>query len=127
MTDRSAVAGSSLGLATDELDLSQFSPIPGGVSPPSIRSSSTLTPLVCDERAIARLLLILLNKGGLTVGEAARRLGITTQSVRQYLKGRRSRPSLMWFIRFAELCGARVTIEFPGEKPVAQRKERLSI
>jgi hypothetical protein len=56
---------------------------------------------------------MILSKGGLSIGEASRRMGVTTNSIRQYLRGRRNKPSLMWFIRFAELNGARVTIEFP--------------
>jgi DNA-binding transcriptional regulator YdaS (Cro superfamily) len=81
----------------------------------SFKSAATtsLTPLVCDERAIARLLGALLSRGGLSVGEASRRLGVTTNSVRQYLHGRRNKPSLMWFVRFAEICGARVVVEWP--------------
>lgn len=98
-------------------DLINFSPLPGGSGPalPAIKAatSTTLTPLVCDERAIARLLATILSKGGISVNEMARRIGVNTQSVRQYLHGRRCRPSLLWFVRFAELAGARVYIEFP--------------
>lgn len=93
---------------------SSFSPVPSASSMPTFRSTTPLTPLVCDERAIARLLGLLLNKGGLTVEEASRRLGVTPNAVRQYLKGRRNKPSLIWFIRLVELCGGKVTLELPG-------------
>ena len=89
-------------------------PIPSTGSPrvPATPSgSSTLTPLVCDERAIASLLENLLRQSGLSTNEAARRLGIHPASLRQYLNGRRGRPSLIWFLRFASLIGAKVTIE----------------
>jgi len=49
----------------------------------------------------------------LSVGVIADRLGVTPNAVWQYLKGRRSRPSLQWFIRLVEVCGGKVTIEFP--------------
>lgn len=78
-----------------------------------LRGSSPLTPLICDERVIDRLLETLISRSGLSVSELARRLGVTTNAIRQYARGRRTRPSLIWFLRLAELCGARVTIEFP--------------
>lgn len=87
--------------------------LPSNSTASVFRTSSSLTPLVCDERAIARLLETLLSRGGLTIGEASRRMGVTTNTIRQYLRGRRNKPSLIWFIRLADLCGAKVTIEFP--------------
>lgn len=88
-------------------------PLPSTSSIPTFHSTSTLTPLVCDERAISRLLELILIRGGLSINEAARRLDVAPSSVRQYIRGRRKRPSLQWFIRLAELCGAKVVIEFP--------------
>jgi hypothetical protein len=102
--------------STSDLEESQDSlwvPTPSTSAVPSFRNLTSLTPLVCDERAIQRLLETLLRRGGLSVNEAARRLGVTENSVRQYIRGRRQRPSLQWFIRLAEVCGARVTVEFP--------------
>jgi hypothetical protein len=101
---------------TDVLDKEDlFIPLPSNQAA-TFRSSAPLTPLVCDERAISRLLETLLSRSGLSAGEVARRLGISSNAVRQYLRGRRSKPSLIWFIRLAELCGARVTIEFPTKR-----------
>lgn len=93
-----------------------FSPVPSVNSIPSINSTSPLTPLVCDERAIARLLEMIIQRGGLSTNEVAKRMGVTQNAVRQYIRGRRNRPSLIWFIRLAELCGARVVIEFPSKR-----------
>lgn len=95
-----------------------FSPtiVPTSQQIPAIRSQSSLTPVVCDERAIARLLEMLLSKAGLSVHEAARRMGVHTNVIRQYIAGRRSKPSLIWFIKFANLCGASVTISFPEKR-----------
>jgi hypothetical protein len=92
-----------------------YVPLPSSSNLPVVKSSSALTPLVCDERAISRLLATLMTRGGLSVSEMARRLGVGTNGVRQYLYGRRTRPSLIWFIKFAELAGARVYIEFPDK------------
>jgi hypothetical protein len=96
-------------------DFASFSPVPlpSKASLPFISNSPSLTPLVCDERAISRLLEMILERGGLTAGEAARRLGTNSNNVRQYVAGRRTSPGLMWFLKLAEVAGARVFIEFP--------------
>jgi hypothetical protein len=88
-------------------------PMPSG-APSYLTSnrSSPLTPVVCDERAIGRLLELLLSRSGLTVGEAARRMGVTSNTIRQYIAGRRSRPSLIWFVRLAAICDASVSLEW---------------
>lgn len=101
----------------DELDAepsAYLTPLPSSFSSPvrTQSASSPITPVVCDDRAIAKLLESLLHHAGLTPKEAANRLGMTSNSVRQYLAGRRSRPSLIWFVRFAELCGAQLNITF---------------
>jgi hypothetical protein len=90
-----------------------LTPIPSSANRPVVTSSSSLTPLICDERAISSLLGNLLDGSGLTISSAARKLGINSASLRQYINGRRGRPSLLWFLRFAAICGAKVTIEFP--------------
>lgn len=102
--------------SVEEFDAPLAVPMPSSSTIPSFRSTSSLTPLVCDERAIARLLELMLAKGGLSVNEAAKRMGVTSNAIRQYLRGRRTRPSLIWFIKMAELCGAKVSVEFPTRK-----------
>lgn len=100
------------------IDLNQFTPLPGsgGFNPGSLTHSApttSLTPVVCDERAISRLLGSILQRAGLSVGDMAAKMGVSPQSVRQYTAGRRCRPGLLWFIKFAELAGARVVLEWP--------------
>jgi hypothetical protein len=116
-------AADSLSEATP-IDLNQFTPLPGssGFNPGSVHSSpsTSLTPVVCDERAISRLLGSILSRAGLTTIDIAMKMGVTPQSVRQYLAGRRCRPGLLWFIKFAELAGARVVLEWP-ERPKGGR------
>jgi DNA-binding XRE family transcriptional regulator len=96
----------------DSLD-SVPSIVPSFSSIKTYSPSSYLSPVVCDDRAITGLLETLMHKAGLTTAEMARRMGITRPGVIQYLAGRRTRPSLKWFVRFAELCGARVYVEWP--------------
>lgn len=96
---------------------SDLVPLPSsGSAIPAFRTPTPLTQLICDERAISALLRTLLNRAGLSNGEAARRLGVNYNSVSQYLNGRRNRPSLLWFLKFVDLCGARLLIEFPAGK-----------
>jgi DNA-binding NarL/FixJ family response regulator len=89
-----------------------FAPLPGS-APPQRRIQTSLHSLTSDERAIAKLLETLLSRAGFSINEAARRLGVTPNAVRQYIRGRRNKPSLSWFLKLATLCGAKVSIEFP--------------
>jgi transcriptional regulator with XRE-family HTH domain len=79
-----------------------------------LRQSASLTPVICDPKAISRLLEILLQKGGLTTRAAAQALGVSPQSLRKYLKGQRGKPSLYWFLNFCAACGAKLIVEFPA-------------
>lgn len=91
-------------------------PIPSAGSIPVIKSNTPITPLVADERSIGHLLGILMSRSGLTTNEVARRLGVTPNAVRQYLKGRRCKPSLIWFIKLVEVCGGRINLEMPERR-----------
>jgi transcriptional regulator with XRE-family HTH domain len=81
-------------------------------SPLPTSRNISLTPLICDERAIARLIGLMLDRGGLTISEAARRMGVSSSDLRQYIHGRR-RPSLFQVLRIAQACGTRLLAEFP--------------
>jgi hypothetical protein len=83
---------------------------------PLTRGTHPLTPLVCDRRAMSNLLRALLDRAGISIMEASRRMGSSDQSLRQYLNGRRSAPSLYWFTRFVEACGGRIQVEMPHGK-----------
>lgn len=87
--------------------------VPSSAIQPTFRQHTSLTPLVCDERAIAKLLETLISRSGKSLGVLSDSLGVTRNAVRQYIRGRRNKPSLIWFVRLAEACGARVSIEFP--------------
>lgn len=87
--------------------------LPSLSSFPQFKSTSPLTPLIGDERAIQRLLGTLLKRADLTAAEVARRLGCAPQTVGQYLRGERKRISLYWFLKLVEVCGGKVQIEFP--------------
>ena len=90
-----------------------FTPLPGGATATPIFRTSPLTPMVCDRRAITQLLGMLLDRAGISTAEGARRLGMNVESLRPYLRGRRTKPSLLWFLKFVEACGGRVYVEFP--------------
>lgn len=102
--------------ATPVLDPGPTVPVPSLGAIPLVRVSSPLTPVVCDDRAITRLLEQILLRSGLTISEAARRLGVSPSALRQYINGRRSRPSLFWFAKFVEVCGSHLLIELPIRK-----------
>jgi transcriptional regulator with XRE-family HTH domain len=95
------------------IPLPSEAPLVVPVSSPNPTSRSiSLTPFILDERAISRLLGTMLDRGGLTISECARRCAITPQGIRQYIHGRR-RPSLMQVLKIADVCGARILVEFP--------------
>lgn len=102
--------------ASDELvPIDALVPLPSSRSPHYSQPASLL-PLVHDQRSIPRLLELLLDRSDLSVKEAALRLGVNDNAVRQYVAGRRTNPGVMWLIRFAELCGGRVMIELPSRR-----------
>jgi hypothetical protein len=114
MSDTKSPGASINSEGSPDGDALSLSPVAAGhLSIVSPRSTTSLIPVVDDERAVARLLETLLHRSGLTVTEAARRLGVTPGTIRQYTTSRRTRPSLQWFVRFATLCGGRVTLEYP--------------
>ena len=71
-----------------------------------------LTQIVCDPRAIHMLMKKMLKVAGINIAEAARRLGCRHSNIQQYTSGRRQTPTLLWFIKFAALCGASIHVEF---------------
>ena len=85
-----------------------FTPIP---SMQAAKRNPTILPLVPDERATSRLLERILESAGLSVAETARRLGVSDSSLRQYLLGKRSNPSLMMFLKICAVCNAKVSVE----------------
>lgn len=91
--------------------VSLLAPIPSTNSTILFKNHTPLTRLVHDERAIARLLETMIERADLTVRDVAKALGVTDEAVRQYVRGRRKNPSLMWFLRLAELTGCSVTLE----------------
>lgn len=95
-------------------------PVPGTAIPARPPAPMILPALSlddCDEALIPIILDRMLNRAGKTIGAAALELGVTSEAVRQYIKGRRA-PSLWWFLRFARLCGVTVRLEY---QPNARR------
>lgn len=110
--------------AVSDPSVDSFVPLDGAsimVPLPSTAATSSnlsfpLTPVVCDDRAISKLLEVVLSKGGRTIPGVARELGVGDNAIRQYIRGYRVNPSLKWFLRFAEICGAEVSIKFKNGK-----------
>jgi hypothetical protein len=84
-------------------------PVPAAV----YREKAPLSVVLADERAIVYLIDQLLSRAGLNSAEVCRRLNISESNFSQYRSLRRKRPSLWWFVRLAQACGARVMVEFP--------------
>ena len=74
-----------------------------------------IRPMVASDDATAKLIGHLLNRAGLSIGEASKQMGVTPNAIRQYVKGRRNKPSVAWMVRLAALCGATIYIEFPDQ------------
>lgn len=90
-----------------------FVPIPSSrATGAGFLSKSTLTPLVCDGRALSRLLEQVINRSGKTISGVAKDLGTSPNNISQYLNGRRQ-PGMLFFLKVCEICGAKVKIEFP--------------
>lgn len=94
--------------ATPELRLSV--PLPTN-SNTAINTPTSLTRVVRDSRAIGKLLETILSRSGLTVGSVARTFGVSDESVRQYVKGRRTNPSMKWFIKVCDLAGYELVLQ----------------
>lgn len=93
-----------------------WAPVPSLTTFPSDGASVELAPVVCDRRAIVRLLETLLWRSGLTVRACAERCGVDESVIRKYLTGQRPQPSVWWLTRFANACGARVVVELPPRR-----------
>ena len=100
--------------SSDWAELMPWVPLPSKTVP--IPVTYHLTTIICDERMIAKLLETLLARAGLSINEAARRLKCNASTISQYVNGRRTRPSLLWFLKIVALCGAKVSLEFPSDK-----------
>lgn len=85
------------------------SPSPSSFEEPKPTSLSTYV----TEGPISALLLTLLTRANLTIKDAAQLMGVSHQSVSQYLNDRRLNPSIRWLNRFAAVCGATIYIQFP--------------
>lgn len=89
---------------------------PSSISSPE-RNQRQHAVILDDDRAIQRLIELLLDGAGLPSSEIARRLGIRVQSLNQYRYLRRKRPSIQWMSRLAQACGGRLILELP-ERPL---------
>jgi hypothetical protein len=88
-------------------------PLPSSVAQTPRR---TRARVVAHEKTIAPLLKELVKDSGLPLSVVADRLGVRRQTVEQYCEKRMLRkPSLIWFAKLAEVCGASIVVEFPAK------------
>lgn len=77
--------------------------------------------VLARKHAERELIQLLIDRSGVSQAELARRLGITPQALGQYVKARR-RATFHWLVRLAQVCGGKVTVEFPSlAQPVTVR------
>lgn len=81
---------------------------PGNVSP------KTLPPmrLLQDDLDVTRLLGKMLEGSDMTVKAIAQAIGVTPQTIYNAKKGKK-KVSLQWFLRLANVCGARLYLALP--------------
>lgn len=91
--------------------------LPSGGGAGALVRTVAITELICDEHALPRLLERMMKTGGVGVQEIARQWGVNSEAIRQYVKGRRSKPGLAWFVRFAASCGATITMDLKTPGP----------
>lgn len=74
----------------------------------------TISPIIlADGRAIRGIVSMLLSKAGLSQVEASVRLGMSKQAINNVVRGRTKSPTLAWLAKLAQICGARLVLEFP--------------
>lgn len=84
----------------------------------SVPYSSRLMAVPLDPDGVHVIIERLIAESGLTQSEIARRMGISKQSVSQYVQLRRKRPSIIWLARLALVCGSRILVEAPAKGTV---------
>lgn len=66
-----------------------------------------------NRQSFPRLFRRMVDSTGESISEIATRAVGERQSLHQYIAGRRTNPSLEFFLRVAAACGCRVLIEYP--------------
>ena len=89
-------------------------PIPSSHVPAS--HSPTRIVVGDNDVSVKASIKALVARAGLSQAEISRRMGVTIQSIHQYLgpSDKRVRPSIQWVARLAEVCGGRVVLELPS-------------
>lgn len=95
-------------------DVAVVVPMPGLGTPGSAhRTGVNIGKLINDEKSLAKMFQTVVERSGLTKTEICKRLDIRENGFRDYFTGKRKRPSLWWFIRLCDVCGAEITVHFP--------------
>lgn len=97
----------------DDSEICAPSVVPNFLPPGSI-SPKTLPPmrLLQDDLDVTRLLGKMLDGSEMTVKAIAQAIGVTPQTIYNAKKGKK-KVSLQWFLRLANVCGARLYLALP--------------
>ena len=103
-----------------------FSPVPSSHARPS-RGQRSVVAAAPDPLAAKQLIREMRTRAGLTDAELGRRMGISRQAVTESCNAfttcdHTRRPSFVWVVRLAILCGARVLIEMPDDSSEMPRR-----
>ena len=79
--------------------------------------------VAADPKSFGELLGAMRQRSMLTTRMLAAKLGVVPASINQYFyrkRGKGGTSTLKWFLRYAEACGCKVYITFPGESHAKQ-------
>lgn len=79
---------------------------------PSPYQPTSSTRLILDERAIARLMGLMIKKSGLSIQEVADQMGISKKGVEKRVYGERVNPPIAWLLKLAAITGSEITVNF---------------
>lgn len=83
---------------------------------PSVQKRPEMRPIPLYQRtSIGPVLNRVMEWSGTHQAEVARRMRIRPQSLNQYVKGKRARPSLDWLLHFLAVNGAGLAVVFPSQ------------
>ena len=117
-----------LPLEDSEEPLDNSAPFFPSYVPPLPRSSRAILRRGLNSTATRGLLVEIFRSSGLSLNKLAKTLGVSRQSLQQYLRGARVKPSALWLVQFALACGGAVQVQlkdgrvlelFPKADPLA--------
>jgi len=103
---------------TDAHQVSTLSPTRQTRTRESVERQGMSYAVAADPRSFSALLGTMRERSMLTTRMLAAKLGVAPASINQYFyrkRGAGGSSTIKWFLRYAEACGCKVYITFPGE------------